>query len=36
MYGAWFYIDGVWRCVVIDDYFPTFNGKPIFSKNHQN
>jgi len=36
MYGAWFYIDGVWQCVVIDDLFPTHNGKPIFSKNNQN
>lgn len=36
MYGAWFYIDGIWQCVVIDDYFPTYNGKPIFSKNNGN
>ena len=36
MYGAWLFIDGIWQCVVIDDLFPTYNGKPIFSRNNEN
>jgi calpain-15 len=36
MYGAWFFIDGIWQSIVIDDLFPTYNGKPIYSRNHNN
>jgi calpain-15 len=28
------FIDGLWRCVVIDDYFPLHGGRPIFAKDH--
>ena len=34
VYGIWLFIDGMWRCVVVDDYFPTHNNQPIFSQNH--
>lgn len=33
-YGIWLFIDGLWKCVVIDDYFPLHGGKPIFSRNN--
>jgi calpain-15 len=36
MYGVWFFIDGLWECVVIDDFFPTHNNKCVFSKNNRN
>lgn len=33
-YGVWLFIDGLWRCVVLDDFFPTHGGKLFFSRTH--
>ena len=33
-YGIWLFIDGLWRCVVVDDKFPIHGNKPIFSRNN--
>lgn len=33
-YGVWLFVDGIWQCIVIDDYLPLNNNKPIFSKNN--
>jgi calpain-15 len=30
---VWLFIDGVWKCIVLDDFFPLHNGKPFFSRN---
>lgn len=35
-YGIWLFIDGLWECIVVDDYFPLHGGKPIFSRNNGN
>ena len=35
-YGVWLFIDGLWKCIILDDYFPTHAGKPIFSRNNKN
>jgi calpain-15 len=31
---VWLFIDGLWTCVVVDDYFPLHGNKPIFSRNN--
>ena len=33
-YGVWLFVDGIWRCIVIDDYFPVHRGAPFFSRNN--
>ena len=35
-YGIWFFIDGLWKCIVVDDYFPTCGDRPLFSRNNEN
>ena len=35
-YGVWLFIDGRWKCVVVDDRFPVHNNKPYYSRNHLN
>lgn len=34
-YAVWLFIDGLWECVVIDDYFPLYKKKPIYSRNNE-
>ena len=33
-YGVWLFIDGFWKCIVVDDYFPLHGGKPFFSRSN--
>lgn len=33
-YAIWLFIDGLWKCVVVDDGFPTHANTPIFSQNN--
>lgn len=32
MYCVWLCIDGEFTQVVLDDYIPTLNGRPVFSR----
>lgn len=34
-YGVWLFIDGIWRCIVLDDFFPLHGGKPFYSRTHE-
>ena len=38
IYGVWLNIDGFWKCVIVDDYFPCYNDKsgPCFSRTQEN
>lgn len=36
MYCVKFCIDGEWRAIVVDDYFPVMNNQPAFSSGSRN
>lgn len=35
-YGIWLFIDGLWKCIIVDDRIPVVDGSPIFSRANNN